>query len=156
MSHHPSVPQLEFLFRTKVQVAGPIVIGRLPEGERRIIPITGGSFEGPGIKGEVVPGGADWQLVSEDGTARLEARYSLRTDDGALIYVRNTGLRHGLPEILEAIRRGEAVDPDRYYFRSSPVFETAAPHYEYLNRMVSIGSGMRLANQVIIDFYLVR
>lgn len=156
MSLSPVTPHLEFLFRTRVTVAPPIQIGTVAAGERRIIPITGGSFEGKGIRGEVIPGGADWQLVSKDGSAVVEARYTLKTDDGALIYVRNSGVRNGPQEILEAIRRGEPVNPELYYFRTSPVFETATPAYEHLNRIVAIGSGMRLADEVIIDFYIVR
>ena len=114
----PAVPRLERLFRATVEIGAPLSVGMTPLGERRIIPITGGRFEGEKLSGEVLAGGADWQLVRPDGTALLEARYTLRTRDGALVYVRNRGVRSGPREVLARIARGEAVDPAGYYFRT--------------------------------------
>src|SRR5206468_2652908 len=111
---------LEYLARVRAEVAAPQLLGATPLGERRIVPILGGEIDGPALRGRILPGGADWQLVSADGTGSLEARYTVETHDGALVYVRNLGLRHGPPEVLERIRRGEAVDPAEYYFRSTP------------------------------------
>ena len=132
------------------------MIGAVLTGERRIIPITGGHFEGAKLRGEIVPGGADWQIVAADGAAILEARYTLKTDDGALIYVRNLGFRHGPPEVLAAIARGEQVDPSKYYFRATPMFETGDKKYAWLNRIIAVCSGLRAKEEVLLDFYEVR
>jgi hypothetical protein len=102
-----------------------------------------------------VPGGADWQIVAADGTAFLEARYTLKTDDNALIYVRNIGVRHGPADVLAAIARGDDVDPAKYYFRAAPVFETGAERYAWLNRLVAVCSGVRTRDAVLLDFYAV-
>jgi Protein of unknown function (DUF3237) len=120
----PIVPQLKHLLQVTVMLETPLVVGALAVGTRRIIPITGGHFTGPKLSGVVLPGGADWQLVQTDGVALLDARYTLQTHDGALIYVQNRGVRHGPPEILAAIARGEEVDPAHYYMRTTPIFET--------------------------------
>src|SRR4029077_15274738 len=93
MEFSPVTPTLEHLFRAVVEIAAPLSVGMTPQGERRIIPIPGGRFAGEQFAGDVLPGGADWQLVRPDGTALLEARYTLRTQDGALVYVRNRGVR---------------------------------------------------------------
>jgi hypothetical protein len=142
--------------RVRADVEAPQVLGLTPFGERRIVPISGGEVDGPQLRGRILPGGADWQLVSGDGTATLEARYTVETDDGALVYVRNLGVRHGPAEVLERVRRGEAVDPAEYYFRSTPRFEAADPRYAWLNSIVAVASGARLANEVLLDVYAVR
>jgi len=152
----PVTPQLEFIMRVNVTLDPALNVGAVAEGTRRIINITGGDFSGPELKGRVLPGGADWQLVRSDGVAVLEARYTLETDDGALIYVRNWGLRHGPPDVLEALARGEAVDPTRYYMRTSPVFETGDDRYKWLNNLIGVCSGIRGADSVILDFYRVK
>lgn len=156
MECQPVTPRLEHLFRAIVEIAAPLSVGMTPLGERRIIPITGGRFEGENIAGDVLSGGADWQLVRSDGTALLEARYTLRTRDGALVYVRNRGVRSGPPEVLARIARGETVDPAGYYFRTVPQFETGAPQYAWLNDLVAVCSAVRAANAVTLDFYAVR
>jgi hypothetical protein len=156
MDFQPVTPRLERLFRAVVEIAMPLSVGVTPLGERRIIPITGGRFEGNRLAGDVLPGGADWQLVRPDGTALLEARYTLRTREGALVYVRNRGVRSGSPEVLAQLARGEAVDPASYYFRTVPQFETGAPQYAWLNDLVAIGSAARAAGAVTLDFFAVR
>ena len=88
-----------------------------------------------------------------DGVALLDARYTLRTQDGALIYVQNRGVRRGPPDVLAAIARGEEVDPASYYMRTAPTFETADPRFSWLNDLIAVGSGMRLADSVVLDFY---
>jgi hypothetical protein len=148
----PIIPRLDLLCCATVQVASPVVIGRTPLGERRTISILGGRFEGR-LNAEVIPGGADWQIITADGTAYLEAQYVLRTTDGASIYVRNTGIRHGSSEVLARIAAGEIVNPSQYYFRSTPRFETADPRYEWLNKIVALCSGARTIDSVLIDFY---
>jgi len=90
-----SPPKLEFVFAAHVTVDAPLDLGDVGKGGRRIIPISGGDFVGPHLRAKVLPGGADWQVLRTDGVAELEARYTLRTDDGALIYVRNLAFRHG-------------------------------------------------------------
>jgi hypothetical protein len=152
----PAPPTLEFLARIRADVGEPHVLGETLLGERRIVPIAGGRIEGPRLRGSILPGGADWQVVRPDGTSVLEARYTVQTDEGALVYVRNLGLRHGPPEVLERVRRGEAVDPAEYYFRSTPRFESGDSRYAWLNRVVAVASGARLASEVVLDVYVVR
>jgi len=156
MELSPVTPTLERLFRAVVEIAAPLSVGLTPRGERRIIPIIGGRFAGDKLAGDVLPGGADWQLVRPDGTALLEARYTLRTKDGALVYVRNRGVRSGPPEVLARLARSEAVDPASYYFRTRPEFETGAPQYAWLNDLLAVCSAVRAANAVTLDFYAVR
>ena len=156
MTVRPATPTLEFLARVRADVEAPQLLGQTLAGERRIVPIGGGEIEGPELRGRILPGGADWQVVGTDGTALLEARYTVLTHDGALVYVRNLGLRHGPADVLERIRAGEAVDPADYYFRSTPRFEAGDTRYAWLNRILAVGSGARLANEVHLDIYAVR
>lgn len=156
----PVLPQLRYLMQVTVTLAPPLVVGTMAVGTRRIINIIGGHFTGQTLTGEpltgaVLPGGADWQLVRPDGVALLEARYTLQTTDGALIYVQNRGIRHGPPEVLAAIERGEAVEPARYYMRTTPIFETGDARYQWLNDLIVVGSGLRRADAVVLDFYRV-
>lgn len=161
MAHfQPVVPQLHELLHVTVTLAPALRVGATALGVRRIINITGGHFTGSTPTGEplqgiVLPGGADWQLVRADNVALLEARYTLETTDGALIYVQNRGVRHGPPEVLAALARGEEVDPARYYMRTTPTFETGDSHYCWLNNIIAVGSGIRRADAVILDFYWV-
>jgi hypothetical protein len=149
----PPVPRLEFLASANVKVASPYLLGSTTLGERRIVPILNGRFEGR-VNGEVLSGGADYQVVGRDGTIYLEARYTLRTDDGALIYVRNQGIRSGPPDVLARLLDGKSTpDPSEYYVRTTPRFETSDPRYEWLNRIIVIGSGARLPAAVLLDFY---
>ena len=128
----------------RVAVAKALDIGAVPHGVRRIGPITGGTFEGPRLRGTVVPGAsADWLLLRSDGVLELDLRVTLHTDDGALISMRSFGLRHGPPDVIAAMGRGEVVDPSTYYFRTTPRFETGHPKYAFLNRIIAIGSGDR-------------
>ena len=151
----PIAPRLEFFCHVTVELGAPLEVGATPLGARRVIPIVGGHFAGERLTGEVLPGGADWQLVRPDGVAILDARYTLRTADGALIDVRNRGLRAGPPEVLARLARGEAVDPATYYFRTTPQFATGATAYTWLNDLVAVCSGARMASAVILDFYAV-
>ena len=149
----PVEPSLRFLYTSSVEVGNPMIVGSTPYGERRIIPILGGSFAGPKLSGKILPGGADWQIVRTDDTAELEARYTLQTDDGALIYVLNQGIRSGSKEVMGRLAKGEKVHPSEYYFRTRPVFETGAPRYQWLHRVVAVATGERLPNEVIITVY---
>jgi hypothetical protein len=144
---------LQPLFKAEITLAPPQELGDTPQGRRRIIGITGGRFHGERLSGRVLPGGADWQVIRADGVADLDARYTLETADGALIYVRNRGLRHGSPEIIRKLAAGDAVDPALYYMRTTPSFETGDARYAWLNRMVCVASGARRAAAVELDVY---
>src|SRR5262245_15132857 len=135
------------LMTLRVTVPPPQSIGVVPLGTRRTALISGGTFDGPRLRGSVLPGGsADWLLLRSDGVLELDLRATLRTDDGALISMRSFGLRHGPPEVIAAIGRGEAVDPATYYFRTTPRFETAHPSYAFLNRIIAVANGDRRAD----------
>jgi hypothetical protein len=131
-------------------------LGETPLGRRRIIGITGGTFKGSRLAGKILNGGADWQVIRADGVAFLDARYTLETDDGALIYVNNKGYRHGPKDVIERMARGEDVDPALYYMRATPWFETSAPRYAWLNRSICVATGARRATAVELDFYEVK
>jgi len=146
-------PALRFLYTSRVQIESPLEVGPSPYGERRIINIVGGSFTGPRLCGTILPGGADWQFIRRDNITEVEARFTLRTDDGALIYVINWGLRHGPKEVMERLLSGDIVDPREYHFRTTPRFETGARNYEWLNGVIAIGTGERRASEVIITVY---
>ena len=148
--------ETEFLCRVEVTLEPPRELGETPLGRRRIIGITGGTFSGPRLSGRVLPGGADWQVIRADGVAFLDARYTLETADGALIYVNNKGYRHGPPDVVARLARGEAVDPALYYMRATPWFETSAPAYAWLNRTICVCTGARRAASVELDFYEVK
>ena len=152
MQIQPPIPSLRHFCRATAQVAAPQIFGRTPQGQRRMVPIRSGRFEGE-LEGTILAGGADWQVASDDGITYLEARYSIETPDGALILVHNRGIRHGSPEILAQLLSGESVDPAKYYFRSAPSFETADERYAWLNRIVAVCSGARTIDSVILDFY---
>ena len=148
-------PTLELIFEAKVTLDAVQELGITTYGKRRIIPITGGTFQGTHIKGVVLPGGADWQTVRADGTADLEARYTLKTDDGVLIYIQNKGVRHAKPEVLARMAKGEKVDPKEYYMRTAASFEVAEGKYGWLNKAVVISTGARMADHVLLRFYRV-
>jgi hypothetical protein len=141
------------LFRAEITIAPPQELGATPAGRRRVIPITGGRFSGERLSGRVLPGGADWQVIRADGVADLDARYTLETADGALIYIRNKGYRHGPDDVMKRLAAGEAVNPTLYYMRSTPWFETGDARYAWLNRIVCLGIGARLPAAVEFDFF---
>ncbi len=146
-------PKLEFIFEAHVTVDKPQELGDIAKGGRRIVPITGGDFAGPALRGTVLPGGADWQILRGDGVAELEARYTLRTDDGALVYVRNHALRHGPAEVMAALAAGRAVAPESYYFRGTTFFETGAARYAWLSKHIIVCTGDRDSARVNLKFY---
>jgi len=152
----PTPPGLEFAFEVRAEVADPLIIGELPEGTRRIVDITGGSVTGPGIAGKLRPGGADWQLIRrEDGFTVVDARYTIETDSGSLIYVQNKGIRHAPPEVMRALNAGETVDQAAIYFRCVPTFETGDPALAWLMRSIFVCTGERYPNGVVIRFFRV-
>jgi hypothetical protein len=147
---------LQRLLRAEITLAAAQELGDTPLGRRRIIGITGGRFSGERLSGRVLAGGADWQVIRPDGVADLDARYTLETSDGALIYVRNRGYRHGPPEILRKLSLGEAVDPSLYYMRTTPRFETGDARYAWLNRIVCVATGARRSAAVELDVFEVK
>jgi hypothetical protein len=144
---------LRALFQAEIALAAPQELGETPLGRRRIIGITGGRFSGERLSGRVLPGGADWQVVRADGVADLDARYTLETSDGALIYVSNRGYRHGPAEVLKKLSSGESVDPSLYYMRTAPRFETGDARYAWLNRIVCVATGARRAAAVELEVF---
>ena len=154
-SRTPPAPGLVFAFELRVTVGTPVMVGQMPRGQRRIVSILGGTFEGPNIKGKVVPGGADWQIIRADGFSELDTRYTLETEKGQLIYVQNAGMRHAAPAVMEKLLKGETVDPKLVYFRTIPTFETAAADLQWLTRAVFIGTGERYPTEVVIRFWRV-
>ncbi len=150
---HSKASEIRPLFVMRVAVRKLLVVGAVPDGCRRIGVVPGGSFEGERLSGEVLDGGSDWQTVRNDGATTLDAGLVLRTTDDALICMTYRGVRHGPPEIIERIEKGEEVDPTSYYFRINPLFETAAAKYHWLNRVVAIGIGHRLADGPIYSIF---
>jgi Protein of unknown function (DUF3237) len=141
------------IFSIRAELETITNLGRTPYGERRMIGIIGGSVSGPKLKGRILPGGADWQIIRNDGAADIKARYAIETEAGALIMVTSEGLRHGPPDVMERLTRGDNVDPRHYYFRTLMRFETAAPAVDWLNRILAIAKGQREPHAVRLDVY---
>ena len=141
------------IFSIRAELETIINLGHTPYGERRMIGIIGGSVNGPKLKGRILPGGADWQIIRSDGAAAIKARYAIETETGALIMVTSEGLRHGPPAVMERLMRGDNVDPRHYYFRTVMRFETAAPAVDWLNRILAIAKGQREPQAVRLDVY---
>jgi hypothetical protein len=148
-------PELEHVADLIVRVAAPVEIGKIAGNLRRVISIEGGEVLGPRIRGRVLPGGADFQVMRSDGITDLHARYVIETEEPHLIYVENSGIRYGPPELMEKLRRGEPVDPALIYFRSTPRFETATPAYEWLMQSLFVCSGARFPDRVELQFFRV-
>jgi hypothetical protein len=143
----------ESIFRIHAELADILQLGRTPYGERRIIDIRGGLVSGARLNGRILPGGADWQLIRADGVADIQARYTIETDAGARILVSSEGLRHGPPDVMARLARGEPVDAGLYYFRTLMRFETADPAVAWLNRILALARGAREARAVRLDVY---
>ena len=149
--------QSEFVFEARVNVDKPLVISDGPHGLRRIVPISGGTVSGPKLNGTVVPGGADWQFVRADGTLQIEAKYTLKADDGTLIMITNRGYRRGPKEVIERLAKGVQVDPALYYFRTSAELEApVGSKYAWLNNSVFVGVAERQASAAIIRFFEIK
>jgi hypothetical protein len=148
-------PKLSLAMTLTVQVGPPTELGEVPRGRRRIIPILGGTFEGPNVRGKVLAGGADWQIVRGDGLAELDTRYMLQTDSGSLVYIQNAGIRHAPPDVTKKLLAGEPVDASQVYFKTVPTFETSAPELQWLTRSIFIGTGERRPTEVVIRVWAV-
>jgi hypothetical protein len=145
----------EFLGTLRIELAASHILGDTPAGWRRIDVFGGGTFRGPRIDATVISGGSDALLRRRDGALQPDVRLTLRTDDGALIHVAYRGVRHGPPEVMARIARDEPVAPEEYYLRSAPFFETGAPRYDWLNRIVAVGVGRREPGAAVYEVYQV-
>lgn len=146
-------PELIFIAHLSVTVGEPIDLGEVVDGHRRLIPILGGTVEGPLLRGRVLPGGADHQILRTATLTELDARYALETDEGERIAVHNMGIRSGAEEDIDALVRGEDVPADRVYFRSQPRLSSAASRLAWMNERLFLGSGKRLPNSIELDIY---
>jgi hypothetical protein len=148
------VPALEPAF-TVDALLGPLEDhGVTRAGHRRVVPIVSGRITGL-FDAEILPSGADWQIVRPDGSIEIDTRYSARTSDGEYVHLRTSGVRSGPPAVLEALLRGEAVDPAEYYFRVAVRLETSAPRLAVLERSLFVASAIREANRVAYTAYRV-
>ena len=147
--------QTKYVFSLAIKIGPPIVAGDFGYGTRRIIPILGGEVRGEGIKGTILPHGADFQTIRPNGFTELEAKYAFEMDDGAMVYIENVGIRFGPSELLDRIAKGETVDPALIYFRSVPKFETGAEKYRWLMEHLFIGVGARHPDRVEIEVHQV-
>jgi len=145
--------QPSFIFQ--IDVKPPTIIGATPGFDRRIGEISGGRFEGEKLRGRILSGGSDWQSLRADGTTTINVRLVMETDDGALIGMTYLGMRHGPKEVLDRIARGEKVSPTEYYMRVTPYFETASEKYGWLNRVVSVAYGHRMAGGAVYHVFQV-
>jgi hypothetical protein len=141
------------LFVMRLDVRRLQVIGATPASYRRVGVVPGGVFEGGRLSGEVLEGGSDWQAVRSDGATTLDVRLVLKTHDDALIAMTYRGLRHGPANVIERLEQGEVVDPAAYYFRINPLFETAAPQYDWINRLIAVGLGHRQADGPVYSVF---
>lgn len=148
-------PTLRYAFSARVEVAKPVEQGEIDGGRKRFIPITGGTVSGPRLTGTVLPGGGDWQTILPGGVTRVVARYFLKAADGAVIGLENVGVRVASPEVTERIARGERVDPDSYYFRTTTVFDPPPGPYAWLRTKTFVSRGVRMPDHVSVDFYIV-
>ena len=146
-------PHTRPLFTMQLAVDEVLAVGETPTANRRIGLVSGGRFEGDRLSGVVLGYGADWQSLRSDGAVALDVRLHLKTDDGVLIAMAYRGLRHGPREVMERLAAGEAVDPAAYYFRITAAFETASNSYGWLNRILAIGTGHRLAEGPIYNLF---
>ena len=147
--------QTKYVFTITAEIADVTTAGDIGHGVRRIIPITGGEVRGDDVNGKVLPFGADFQIIRPNELIDLEARYAFETDDGAVVYVENRGIRFGPVDLLQKLKRGEPVDPKLIYFRTSPKFETGAEKYRWLMEHIFVASAARHADRVIIDVHVV-
>ncbi|MCP9625984.1 DUF3237 domain-containing protein [Rhodopseudomonas palustris] len=150
-------PTLEtkYVFTITAHIGEVISAGDTGAGVRRVIPVIGGTVKGEGVSGRILPSGADFQIIRPNELIELEAKYAFETDDGAVVYVENIGIRFGPIELLQKLKRGEAVDPKLIYFRTRPRFETGHPNYQWLTQHLFIGSAARHQDRVVVDVHQV-
>jgi hypothetical protein len=144
---------LRLIARVEVELGTPLEVGAVALGTRRVIPIVGGRVQGEELSGEILSGGADWQIVAPDGTAVIDTRYALRTAQGSTVTLATRGFRHGPPEVLARLAAGEEVDPRAYTFRVAVTLESGDPALGWVNRTVFVAVAARHAAQVVYDLY---
>lgn len=149
----PPAPALLPMTEVVCEVGALVSLGAAPQGERRYVPLAGGSVSGPELNGTIVEGGVDWQLQRGDGVLEIDAHYVVRTDDGALVEIRSTGLRHGPPAVMARLAAGEPVGADEYFFRTVVRFTTGAPAWAHLNKVIALACGEREARRVRLRLY---
>lgn len=149
----PAPPQLLPMTQIRCEVQALVSLGAAPGGERRFVPLGGGTVCGPELNGTLVQGGVDWQVARSDGVLEIAAHYVIRSDDGAFIEVKSEGLRHGPADVMARLARGETVAPGDYFFRTLVRFTTGAPGWLHLNRVMAIAVGQREARAVLLDLY---
>jgi hypothetical protein len=142
------MPKLELLATVRADLKEPLDIGATPYGTRRIYDVKGGSFEGPRLKGQVLPSGAVWLLVGPDGVGRLDVRATLQTDDGALIYTHYHGIIVLDETVAERLAEGGETQFGEAYFMTQPRYETGDSRYAWLNAAVCVAQGRVLQNAV--------
>jgi hypothetical protein len=142
------MPRLEYLLTFRADLKPPVEVGAVPGGSRRIFDILGGSFEGPRLKGKLLPGGGDWLLIGADGVGRLDVRGTFESDDGAHIYVQYHGVLTFNEAVVAALGSGEEMAYGASYFMTAPRFETGDARYAWLNRVVTVGQGRVLPEAV--------
>lgn len=148
-------PTLTYFCTLEVELSKPLDVGESVAGTKRVIPIKGGRVHGPNISGKILDVGADWQMILGGGVAELDARYAFETEDGAVIEIRNFGVRHGPDDVIKTLASGQPCAPDSYYMRTGARLETGHPAYGWVNKTMFVGTGARLANAVHIDLYSV-
>ena len=136
-----------------VDFAGMVNIGATPAGLRRIAPVTGGSFVGERLNGEVLPGGNDWVLNRADGVMVIDVRLTLKTDDGVLIYLSYQGRFLASSDAMERFAQGVPLDPSEYSLAMVARFECGNPRYDWLNNVVAVGTGERTATGPIYSIF---
>jgi len=153
MTSWPAAPALVPLTQVRCEVGALVSLGAAKYGERRYVPLTGGTVSGPELSGRIVEGGVDWQIGRADGVLDIAAHYVIRADDGGLIEVQSDGMRHGPPAVMARLARGDDVAPDEYFFRTLMRFQTGAPAWLHLNRVMALAVGQRQAGLVLLDVY---
>jgi hypothetical protein len=151
----PPVIETRYVFTITAHIGEVISAGNVGTGVRRIIPIIGGEVRGNTVNGKVLPLGADFQIIRPNELIELEAKYAFETDDGAVVYVENRGIRFGPVDLLQKLKRGEPVDSKLIYFRTVPKFETGAEKYRWLMEHIFIASAARHTDRVVIDVHQV-
>ncbi len=148
-----AAPSLAPMAQVRCEVGQLVTLGQGPYGERRYVPLLGGTVEGPELSGTIEPGGVDWQVARADGALDIGAHYVVRTIDGALIEVQSNGLRHGPPEVMARLGRGEPVGRDEYFFKTVMRFTTGHPEWLHLNKTMALAVGQREARLVVLDVF---
>jgi hypothetical protein len=141
-------PGFEFVYEAHAELGAPLPIGQTPDGARRIIPILSGTVAGPRIRGRILAGGSDWQVLRPDDVTVADATYPIETDDGVLIQIRNRGLRHGPADVMARLAASDPVDPAAYYFRTVPEFIAPLGRYDWMNSSIFLCTGARYPSAI--------